>query len=119
MVYDENNVFAKILRGEIEPKLIEETQHSMAFYDHSPKAPHHILVIPKGKYTSFDNFSAHASDTEIVDFTRLVGKLAREAGVVESGYRLIANHGINGGQEVPHFHVHILGGQALGPMLSI
>lgn len=118
MIYDENNIFAKILRGEISPKLVEETAHSLAFLDHAPKAPHHILVIPKGKYTSFDDFSAKASDAEIADFTKLVGKRAREAGLAESGYRLIANHGVNGGQEVPHFHVHILGGEKLGPMLG-
>lgn len=118
MLYDENNIFAKIIRKEIQTEIIEETNDSIAFYDHAPKAPKHILVVPKGAYISFDDFSQNASEAEIVDFIRLVGKLARDAGVKDTGYRLIANHGLDANQEVPHFHIHILAGKPLGPMLS-
>ena len=117
--YDSENIFAKILRGELPCNKVAETDHSLAFHDINPLAPIHILVIPKGGYVSWDDFSAKASDEEIVDFTRLVGKVARENGCVEQGYRLLANIGKRGGQEVPHLHVHLFGGAPLGPMLSV
>jgi histidine triad (HIT) family protein len=116
--YDENNVFARILRGEIPSKRIYEDEHALAFHDINPLAPTHLLVIPKGAYVSWDDFSAKASDAEIAGFVRAVGKVAREAGLVESGYRLLANSGVNSGQEVPHLHVHIFAGRPLGPMLD-
>ncbi|WP_265530689.1 histidine triad nucleotide-binding protein [Sphingomicrobium marinum] len=116
--YDSDNIFAKIVRGELPCNKVAETEHSLAFHDINPLAPIHILVIPKGKYVSWDDFSAKASDAEIVDFTRLVGKVARGNGCVEQGYRLLANIGKRGGQEVPHLHVHLFGGAPLGPMLS-
>lgn len=115
--YDSNNVFARILRGELPCAKLLETEHSLAFPDIRPQAPTHILVIPKGAYIDFDDFSARASAEEIVDFTRAVGEMARKAGVVESGYRLISNCGANSHQEVPHLHVHILAGRSLGTML--
>jgi diadenosine tetraphosphate (Ap4A) HIT family hydrolase len=118
MTYDPNNIFAKILRGEIPCQKVYEDAHALAFHDIRPQAPTHVLVIPKGPYVSFDDFSVKASAAELVGFVAAVGKVAREADVVGSGYRLIANHGANSHQEVPHFHVHILGGRALGPMLA-
>ena len=116
--YDEGNIFAGILRGEIPSKRVYEDEFALAFHDINPLAPTHILVIPKGSYVSWDDFSAKASDAEIAGFVRAVGKVAREAGLVEPGYRLLANTGINSGQEVPHLHVHIFGGRPLGPMLA-
>jgi len=116
--YDPNNVFAKILRGEIPSKRVYEDEHALAFYDINPQAPQHILVIPKGAYVSWDDFSEQASDAEIAGFVRAVGRVAREAGLVEPGYRLLANVGMDGHQEVPHLHVHIFGGRPLGPMLA-
>jgi histidine triad (HIT) family protein len=116
--YDDNNIFARILRGEIPSNKVYEDEHTLAFHDISPLAPDHILVIPKGAYVSWDDFSANASDAEIAGFVRAVGKVAREAGLVESGYRLLANTGLNSGQEVPHLHVHIFAGRPLGPMLA-
>lgn len=114
--YDDQNIFARILRGEIPNKTVAETEHSLAFHDIHPQAPVHILVIPKGAYVTFDHFAAEASDAEIADFNRLVGRLSAQ---VEDGCRLIANSGANSHQEVPHLHVHILGGRPLGRMLSI
>jgi diadenosine tetraphosphate (Ap4A) HIT family hydrolase len=116
--YDENNLFGKILRDEIPSRRIYEDEHALAFHDINPLAPTHILVIPKGPYVSWDDFSAKASDAEIVGFVRAVGKIARQQGLVENGYRLLANVGMNSGQEVPHLHVHIFGGRPLGPMLA-
>ena len=116
--YDESNVFARILRGEIPAKTVYEDAHALAFHDISPQAPMHILVIPKGAYVSWDDFSARASEAEIAGFVRAVGHVAREQGLVAPGYRLLANVGQNGGQEVPHLHVHIFGGRGLGPMLA-
>ncbi|HWI26897.1 MAG TPA: histidine triad nucleotide-binding protein [Stellaceae bacterium] len=118
MAYDRNNVFARILRGEIPCRKVYEDQHVLAFHDIRPAAPVHILVIPKGEYVSFDDFSANASDAEITALTRAVGAIARQQGVAESGYRILANHGRDAHQEVPHFHVHIFGGRRLGPMIS-
>lgn len=116
--YDESNIFAKILRGEIPCNKVHEDEHVLAFHDINPQAPTHILVIPKGAYVSWDDFSAGASDVEIGAFVRAVGMIAREAGLVEPGYRLLANVGEHGGQEVPHLHVHLFGGRPLGSMLA-
>jgi histidine triad (HIT) family protein len=116
--YDDNNIFARILRGEIPSKKVYEDEHTLAFHDINPLAPDHILVIPKGAHVSWDDFSVNASDAEISGFVRAVGKVARGAGLVESGYRLLANTGLNSGQEVPHLHVHIFAGRPLGPMLA-
>ena len=116
--YDDNNIFAKILRGEIPSTKIYEDEFAYAFPDINPQAPTHILVIPKGRYVSWDDFSAKASDAEIAGFIRAVGKIARDAGAVEPGYRLLANTGPNSHQEVPHLHVHIFAGRPLGPMLA-
>ena len=116
--YDDSNIFARILRGEIPNKTVYEDDYVLAFHDINPQAPTHILVIPKGAYVSWDDFSARASDAEIGAFVRAVGKIAREAGLVEPGYRLLANIGRHGGQEVPHLHIHLFGGQPLGPMLA-
>ncbi len=118
MAYDPGNIFARILRGEIPCKKVFENEHALAFHDINPQAPTHILVIPKGAYVSFDDFSAHAAPAEIVGFVRAVGEIARAQGVAESGYRILANHGANAHQEVPHFHVHIFGGRQLGRMLT-
>ena len=116
--YDDGNIFARILRGEIPSKKVYEDDFALAFHDINPAAPIHILVIPKGAYVSWDDFSAHASDAEISGFVRAVGKVARDNDLVEPGYRLLANTGGHGGQEVPHLHVHLFGGRSLGPMLS-
>jgi diadenosine tetraphosphate (Ap4A) HIT family hydrolase len=116
--YDDNNVFAKILRSEIPSKTVYEDEYALAFNDINPLAPTHILVIPKGPYVSWDDFSAKASDSEIAGFVRAVGKIARDARLVEDGYRLLANTGPDSHQEVPHLHVHIFAGRPLGPMLA-
>lgn len=116
--YDDSNIFARILRGEIPSSKVYEDDHVLAFNDINPLSPTHILVIPKGAYVSWDDFSAKASDEEIGAFVRAVGKIARDAGLVTSGYRLLANAGLNAGQEVPHLHVHIFAGRPLGPMLE-
>ena len=116
--YDDNNVFARILRGELPCRKVFEDEHVLAFDDINPLAPAHILVIPKGAYVSWDDFSARASDAEIAAFVRAVGRIAREAGLVEDGYRILANTGHQSGQEVPHLHVHIFAGRPLGPMLA-
>lgn len=116
--YDDENVFAKILRGEIPSKKVYEDDYSFAFHDINPQAPTHILVIPKGAYVSWDDFSARASEAEIAGLVRAVGHVAREAGMVAPGYRLLANTGPDSNQEVPHLHVHIFAGRPLGPMLA-
>ena len=116
--YDDQNIFAKILRGEIPSKRVYEDDVAIAFHDINPQAPTHILVIPRGAYVSWDDFSAKASDAEIAGFVRAVGTVARDAGLVVPGYRLLANVGQHSGQEVPHLHVHIFAGQPLGPMLA-
>ena len=115
--YDNQNIFAKILRGEIPNTTVFENDYVLAFQDINPQAPYHVLVIPKGAYVSWDDFSANASDIEVIEFTRAVGLIAREAGLVDPGYRLLANTGTNSHQEVPHLHVHILAGRPLGPLL--
>jgi histidine triad (HIT) family protein len=116
--YDESNIFAKILRGEIPCRKVYEDEYALAFHDINPQAPTHILVIPKGAYVSWDDFSERAGAEEIAGFVRAVGRVAREEGLVAPGYRLLANVGRDGGQEVPHLHVHIFGGSPLGPMIS-
>ena len=116
--YDDNNIFAKILRREIPSTTVYEDEFAYAFPDINPLAPTHILVIPKGSYVSWDDFSGRASDAEIAGFVRAVGKIARDSGLVEDGYRLLANTGMNSHQEVPHLHVHIFAGRPLGPMLA-
>lgn len=116
--YDNQNIFAKILRGEIPNRTVYEDEWALAFHDINPQAPLHVLVIPKGAYVSWDDFSARAPAEEIAGFIRAVGHVAREAGLVEPGYRLLANIGGHGGQEVPHLHVHLFGGHHLGPMLT-
>lgn len=120
--YDDTNIFARILRGEIPNNTLLETPHTLAFHDIRPQAPVHVLVIPKGKYVNFDHFAAEASDEEIADFTRTAAEVCRVAGVKPGqggqGYRAISNAGVHGVQEVPHYHLHILGGRVLGPMLK-
>ena len=116
--YDEANIFAKILKGEIPNKTVLETEHSLAFHDINPLAAIHVLVIPKGAYVSWDDFTAKASDAEIADFVRTVGEVARMTGADTQGYRVLANSGKRSGQEVPHLHMHVFGGQPLGPMLA-
>ncbi len=116
--YDDSNIFARILRGEIRSNKVYEDDHVLAFHDINPQSATHILVIPKGAYVSWDDFSSRASEEEIAGFVRAVGQIAREAGLVDSGYRLLANTGPNSGQEVSHLHVHIFGGGPLGPMLA-
>lgn len=116
--YDDSNIFARILRGEIPAKTVYEDDYAVAFHDISPRAPVHILVIPRGPYVSWDDFSANGSEAEIAGFVRAVGHVARTQGLVAPGYRLLANTGPHGGQEVAHLHVHLFGGRALGPMLA-
>src|SRR3954463_204404 len=117
-MYDDNNIFARILRGEIPCKKVHEDAHTLAFEDIHPQAPVHTLVIPKGKYVSMTDFAERAGDAEIAAFVRAVGKVAALKGVTDSGFRILANSGANAHQEVPHLHVHLFGGRALGPMLS-
>ena len=119
IAYDPNNIFARILRGEIPCKKVYEDEHALAFHDINPQAKIHVLVIPKGTYVSMADFAIKASDKEIAAFIRAVGKTAEKLGVIESGYRLLANHGPNSHQEVPHLHVHIFGGQKLGRMIAV
>jgi diadenosine tetraphosphate (Ap4A) HIT family hydrolase len=116
--YDDSNIFARILRGELPSNKVHEDEHVLAFHDLNPLAPTHILVIPKSPYVSWDDFSAAASDEEIAGLVRAVGKVARDAGLVDQGYRVLANVGPNSGQEVAHLHLHIFGGRPLGPMLA-
>ncbi len=117
MSYDSENIFAKILRGEIPCDKVYENDHALAFNDIEPKAPVHVLIIPKGPYVSSSAFSADASDAELAGFMRAVHAVAEKTDVLASGYRLIANAGAHGHQEVPHFHVHLLGGRPIGPMV--
>ena len=116
MAYDDGNVFAKILRGEIPSDKVYEDDHALAFRDIHPARPVHVLVIPKGRYVDADDFVARAGAEEIAAFWRAVSATAQASGVSASGYRIIANTGADGGQEVPHFHIHILGGAHVGPM---
>ena len=120
--YDDQNIFAKILRGEIPNRTVLETEHSLAFHDINPATPTHVLVIPKGAYVTWDDFTAKAPDAEIADFMRTVGRVARDAGVSPdaggSGYRTLSNAGEDAFQEVPHFHVHVFAGRPLGRMIA-
>ncbi len=116
--YDPDNVFARILRGEIPCRRVFEDDHVLAFHDIRPLAPVHVLVIPKRPYVSFADFSARAGDAEIAGFTRALGRIAATLGLDEAGYRVLSNMGADAGQEVPHFHVHLFGGAPLGPMLA-
>jgi histidine triad (HIT) family protein len=117
MAYDRDNVFARILRGELPCTKVYEDEHVLAFRDIRPQAPSHVVLIPKGEYVSAGDFSAKASDAELASFMRAVSQIAKAEGVAESGFRLLANTGKDGHQEVPHFHMHIVGGHDLGPML--
>lgn len=116
--YDDQNVFARILRGELPAKPVYEDAHVLAFHDLHPVAPTHILVVPRGAYVSLADFTARADDAGIAGFLRAVGTVARELGLEERGYRVLLNAGHDAGQEVPHLHAHILAGRALGPMLA-
>jgi histidine triad (HIT) family protein len=119
--YDDQNIFAKILRGEIPNDTVLETEYALAFRDITPQRPVHVLVIPKGPYVSYDHFAKQASDAEIVGFNRAIGQVCDMMGVsidAGNGYRLIANSGDDGVQEVPHLHVHILGGASAGRMIQ-
>ncbi len=118
MTYDETNVFARILRGELPCKKIYEDDHALAFHDIAPQAPVHALVIPKGSYISMADFSAKASADEQAGLVRAIGKVAETLDLVADGYRVLTNHGRRSHQEVPHLHFHIFGGRALGPMLE-
>ena len=121
--YDDNNIFAKILRNEIPNDTVAENKHALAFRDIRPQAPSHVLVIPKGRYVSFDDFAANASDAEIVGFTRLCAEAIAKEGIGldngGQGFRTVANTGVHGVQEVPHYHLHIMGGRVMGPMLAL
>ena len=116
--YDPSNVFARILRDEIPSRRVYEDDFAVAFHDLHPLTPHHVLVIPRGPYVSWADFSAKASDAEITGFVRAVGAVGRQLGLEETGYRLLANVGHDAHQEVPHLHVHLFGGRPLGPMLA-
>jgi histidine triad (HIT) family protein len=116
--YDDQNIFAKILRGEISARKVYDDDWALAFHDINPQAPTHLLVIPKGAYVSWDDFSARATDAEITGFVRAIGQVARDAGLVAPGYRVLANTGTDSHQEVAHLHVHIFAGRPLGPMLA-
>ncbi|MCF3973103.1 HIT domain-containing protein [Paracoccus salsus] len=121
--YDDTNIFARILRGEIPNDTVAENDHALAFRDIAPKTPVHVLVIPKGAYVSFDDFAANASDAEIAGFMRLCAEVCAKEGVGldggNAGFRGITNAGPDGVQEVPHFHLHIMGGRPMGPMLNL
>lgn len=119
MAYDPNNIFAKILRGEIPAKKVFEDEHVLAFHDIRPAAPVHVLVIPKRAAVSLTDFAAQAGAEEVGHFFKIVADVAREMGVADSGYRILANAGADSHQEVPHFHVHVLGGRKLGPLLAL
>jgi histidine triad (HIT) family protein len=116
--YDDQNVFARVLRGEIPSKKIYEDEWAYAFHDINPQAPTHVLIVPKGRYCSFADFSEQASEAEIAGFFRAVGRIAKSLGLEQSGYRLLANMGAHAHQEVAHFHVHLFAGRPLGPMLA-
>ena len=118
MAYISSNIFARIIRKEVPCRTVAETPHSLAFYDVAPNAPVHVLVIPKGPYECASAFFTQASSQEILDFCTLLGQLPEQLGIKEEGYRLISNEGANAGQEVPHFHVHLLGGKVLGPIIA-
>lgn len=116
--YDAGNVFARLLRGEIPSKRVYEDEWAVAFHDIRPQAPVHVLVIPRGEYVSLADFATAASEAEVAGLWRAVASVAKQLGLEERGYRVLANMGEDSGQEVPHFHVHIFGGRPLGPMLA-
>ncbi len=118
MAYDETNIFAKILRGEIPCDKVYEDEHALAFRDINPQTPTHVLIIPRGAYVSSDDFAAQASDAEIAGFFRAVGTVARQLCTVAGGYRILANHGRDARQEVAHFHIHLFAGTDLGRMIK-
>jgi diadenosine tetraphosphate (Ap4A) HIT family hydrolase len=117
MAYDRNNIFARILRGEIPCARVYEDEYVLAFRDIQPQAPSHVVLIPKGEYVSADDFSAKASDAELAAFMRAIARIAKSEGIVESGYRILSNHGAAAHQQVPHFHLHLFGGRDLGARL--
>ena len=119
MAYDINNIFAKILRGEVTCEVINEDEHALSFADINPQAPVHILVIPKGAYTDWSDFVSRASPKEIVAFTKAISRVADLTGISETGYRVISNVGADSHQEVPHLHMHVLGGTAIGPLVTV
>lgn len=118
MTYDPTNIFARILRGEIPNNTVYEDEHVLAFHDINPQTAVHVLLIPKGAYVSFADFSEKASAEEITAFVRAAGKIARDLGIEADGYRVLSNHGAHAHQEVPHFHLHLFGGQNLGRMIK-
>jgi len=118
VAYDSSNIFARILRGELPCKKVAEDEHTLAFEDINPQAPVHILVIPKGSYVDWTDFANNAPAVEQAAFIHMIGHVASIAGINETGYRVISNSGANGHQEVPHLHMHVLGGTAMGPMVS-
>jgi diadenosine tetraphosphate (Ap4A) HIT family hydrolase len=118
MAYDESNIFARILRGEVPCDTVFEDDHVLAFHDVNPRTAVHILVIPKGAYVSWEDFTSRASDTEIAALARAVGRIAADCGVTETGYRILVNNGAHAHQEVAHLHLHIFAGQPLGRMIT-
>ena len=116
--YDDSNIFARILRGEIPNRTVLETAHSLAFHDVNPRAPVHVLVIPKGDYVNYDHFLAAASTEEVLDFNQVLLAVCEQTKLLEDGYRMITNAGESGMQEVPHMHMHILGGRRIGPLVA-
>ena len=119
MAYDKNNIFAKILRGEVPCTAIDEDEHTLSFADINPQAPVHILVIPKGAYTDWSDFASHASGEEILAFFRAISRVAELTGIGDTGYRVISNIGTDSHQEVPHLHMHVLGGKPIGPLVAL
>jgi diadenosine tetraphosphate (Ap4A) HIT family hydrolase len=118
MAYDRNNVFARIVRGELPCDKVYEDAHVLAFRDIRPQAPTHVVLIPKGEYVSVDDFSENASEAELASFIRAIARIAKSEGVAEDGYRILSNHGAAAHQEVPHFHLHLFGGRDLGAMIA-
>ena len=117
MAYDDNNIFARILRGEIPCQKIDETDHTLSFSDINPQAPVHVLVIPKGRYIDWSDFIVKASNEEILAFSRAISQAANITGIADTGYRVISNCGSDSHQEVPHLHMHVLGGHSMGPLV--
>lgn len=117
MEYNKNNIFARILRKELPADIVYEDDYVLAFHDVNPKAPVHILVIPKGEYVSFFDFSGHASPEEMAALNKAIHQIVRSFDLQKKGFRILSNCGADGGQEVPHFHVHVFGGRSLGPMI--
>jgi diadenosine tetraphosphate (Ap4A) HIT family hydrolase len=117
MSYDPNNIFARILRGEVPCKKVFENQYALAFHDIHPATPVHVLIVPKGAYVDMTDFSEKAADAEIVGFIRALNYVARLADPKGQGYRVLANSGPNSHQEVPHMHMHLFAGRPLGPMI--